>query len=126
MEDKTREVRRSPKRGGWSRCGGAHRGRGRSSGAAQIMAWDGGDSTTDADERSKEGEGHLRRAPMGEWGWEGKKGGGGVGLRPFLNGTAVGQGREEGGRWHGATRGEGDGGAESDRRAMSRSTAARL
>jgi hypothetical protein len=47
------------------------------------LRWGGGDSTTDSDERSREGEGRLRRAPKGEWGWEGKKGAVAVGCTPF-------------------------------------------
>jgi hypothetical protein len=42
-----------------------------------------GDSATDADERSREGEGRLRRTPKGEWGWEGKKGAAVSGCAPF-------------------------------------------
>jgi hypothetical protein len=45
--------------------------------------WGGSDLDTDSDERSREGEGHLRRAPKGEWGWEGKKGAAAVGCTPF-------------------------------------------
>jgi hypothetical protein len=74
MEEKMGEVRRGPKRGGRWRCGRAHRGRGRSGSEAQITARGSGDSATDIDERSREGEGHLRCSPKGEWGWEGKTG----------------------------------------------------
>jgi hypothetical protein len=101
-----REVRRSPKRGKQRWSGRAHRGWGISGGEAQIMVRGGSYSATDVDERSREGEGHLRHAQKGEWGWEGKKGR----RCPFLNDTVVGQGREERGQWHSATCGEGDGG----------------
>jgi hypothetical protein len=111
-----REVRRSPKRGKQRRSGRAHRGWGISGGEAQIMVRGGSYSATDVDERSREGEGHLRHAQKGEWGWEGKKGR----RRPFLNDTVVGQGREEGGQWHGATCGEGDGGGPTGGRCPDR------
>jgi hypothetical protein len=108
MEEKTGEVRHGPKRGGWRWRGGAHRGWGRSGGEARITTRGNSDSSTDMDGRSREGEGCLRRALKGEWGWPGGMGGGGSGLHPFLNGAAAGQGREKGGRWRSATHSEGD------------------
>jgi hypothetical protein len=81
--EKTGEVRRGPKKGGRRRHGGAHRGQGRSDGEARIMARGGGNSAIDTDERSREGEGRLRRAPKREWGWEGKKGAAVSGYTPF-------------------------------------------
>jgi hypothetical protein len=83
LEEKTGEVRRDPKRGGRRRRGGAHRRRGRRGGEAQITALRGGDSATDTVERSREGEGHLRRAPKREWGWMGKKGAAASGCAHF-------------------------------------------
>jgi hypothetical protein len=63
------------------------------------------------------------RPPMQMRG-RGKGRGSGVVLPSFLNGMTAGQGREEGGQWHGTTHAEGDGGG-SDRRVASRPTVAR-